>query len=252
MSAYRESSNQAWTEDSVRVIATPSSFAKSTLYYVQEAGHFHTLEPYYTEREQLDSYLMVYTIAGKGKLTYQEKTYTLFPNQLFFIDCMEYQHYATDKIELWELIWVHLNGSSVRGYYEQFAVNGNPVITLTPESKASSILRQLIQTQRHKSFRTELVCSQYLVELLTELLLAASSWKCRFLRCLPILAICCRSSIRKRTKKSHWISLLSNTPSANIIWLRNSSVTPDFRPANMSLTPASPTPRSCSNTPHFP
>jgi YesN/AraC family two-component response regulator len=173
MSAYRERSMHAWTEDSIRLVATPSAFAKSTLFYIQEIGHFYTLKSYYTEREQLDSYLVVYTLSGKGKLTYRGKTYSLLPNQVFFIDCMEYQHYKTDQNEPWELVWVHLNGSSTRGYYEEYAASSDPVLTLSPETNIPSLFRQLIHNQQNKSIRSELIGSKLLVELLTELLLAS-------------------------------------------------------------------------------
>lgn len=173
MSAYREKAVHAWTKYSLRIAAAPSAFAKESLFYIQEIGHFQAQERYYTEREQLDSYLAVYTVSGCGRLTYRDKTYLLQPHQLFFIDCMEYQHYAAQG-DHWELLWVHLNGSSVRGYYEQYAASvTGPVITMQPESKAAALLRQLLQVNLHKSRRSELLSSKLLVELLTELLFAA-------------------------------------------------------------------------------
>lgn len=162
----------AWTEDSVRLIATPSPFAKSALFYVQEAGHFITAGEYYTEREHLDSYLVVFTLSGQGQLTYLGDTYPLLPNQVFFINCMNYQHYCTLSAP-WELLWVHLNGSSIRGYYEQFSSRGCPVLTLGLQSELPNFLREIVRVQQHKSVQTEIISSKLLVQLLTELLLAS-------------------------------------------------------------------------------
>ncbi|ANY67469.1 hypothetical protein BBD42_14050 [Paenibacillus sp. BIHB 4019] len=175
MSAYREKAIHAWTPESVRLAATPSSFAKSALFYIQEIGHFQAFAPYYTEREQLESFLLVYTLAGAGRLTYRDVTYELRPHQLFFIDCMSYQHYAADAAAggNWELLWVHFNGSTARGYYEPFAASGSPVVTLRPECRIQACLTQLLQLNRQKSMRTELASSLLLAELLTETLLAA-------------------------------------------------------------------------------
>ncbi|WP_144029017.1 AraC family transcriptional regulator [Paenibacillus rigui] len=173
MSAYRERAAHAWTEDSVRLVATPSSFAKSALFYVQEAGHFKTRAPYFTEREQLDSFLIVYTVSGRGQLTYMDKTYSLLPGQLFFIHCMHYQYYKTDETEPWELLWVHLNGCTTQGLYEQFASEAAPVLTLAPDTPFPSLLRQLIRLQQQRSTQTELRSSRLLVDILTELLLTA-------------------------------------------------------------------------------
>ncbi|QYR19569.1 helix-turn-helix domain-containing protein [Paenibacillus sp. sptzw28] len=174
MSAYRERASHGWAADSVRLIATPSSFARTSLFYVQEVGHFRTLASYFTEREQLSSYLVVYTVSGKGRLSYRGKMYTLLPGQVFFIDCMDHQYYTTDPEEPWELLWVHLNGVSVRAYYELFAAaQEEPVIMVKPETNLPAILRELIHLHRDKSYRTELIGSKLLVELVTELVLAA-------------------------------------------------------------------------------
>lgn len=174
MGTYVERAAYDWTEDSVRLIATPSLTAKSMYFYVQEIGHFRTQPDYFTERQHLNSYLVVYTLAGKGYLNYQGKMYTVGPHQAFFIDCMNYQFYQTDRTDLWELLWVHFNGNSSRGYYEQFARNGSPVVTFGESNPIAGIMAQLLETHRQKDVRTEPLSSKYLVDLLTELLLATN------------------------------------------------------------------------------
>jgi AraC-like DNA-binding protein len=174
MKTYRERAEHAWTDDSVRLIATPSVFAKTSLFYVQEVGYFKTLSTYFTERENLDSFLVVYTLGGKGRLLYKGKTHALQPGQVFFIDCMEYQYYAAEKGGEWELLWVHLNGTSLRAYYDKYEGNGEIVRYVAKDSPLPSLLTQLIELHRQKSFRNELLASKLIVELLTELLLTGS------------------------------------------------------------------------------
>ena len=125
----KENFTTAWSEDSIRFISSPSTFAKTNLYYVQEIGHFHTLPGYFTEREGLDSYLIVYILKGKGQLTYRENSYSLGEHQVFFIHCDSYHHYATDPQEPLELLWVHLHGSATAAYYEQYAASHEPVLS---------------------------------------------------------------------------------------------------------------------------
>lgn len=173
MCAFSERSYPAWSDSSIRLFATPSAFAKSSLFYVQEIGYFETLERYFTEREQLESYLVVYTVAGSGRLTYRGTTYSLTIRQLFFIDCMDYQHYATEQGESWDMLWVHFNGSAARAYYEQFALSAEPVLTLQPDAPVPALLRQLLELHSRKSYRTELIGSLLLTQLLTELMLTA-------------------------------------------------------------------------------
>jgi AraC-like DNA-binding protein len=177
MSVFRVRAAYAWTKDSVRLISTPSPFARSALFYVQEVGHFRTLPGYFTEREQLDSYLIVYTVAGKGRLLYRGRAYTLRPGQAFWIDCLDYQHYVTDPEDLWEILWVHANGGSIRPYYELFASLGDPVVSLPRDSTVPALIRQLVHLHRRKNARIELISSKCLVELVTDLLLAAQEAK---------------------------------------------------------------------------
>lgn len=174
MDSFKERAILDWSEDSVRLIVTPSITAKSTFFYVQEIGYFRTKPKYLTEREHLNSYLVVFTLSGKGYLKYKGRPYTLLPNQAFFIDCMEYQYYETDKDNLWEFLWVHFNGATSRGYYEQFEKSNSPVITLDKNSAVPPIIYQLIEVHRQKDIRTEALSSKLLVNLLTELLLSAN------------------------------------------------------------------------------
>jgi len=172
--SYKESASYDWTEDSIRHIHTPSTTAKSSYFYVQEAGYFRTKPLYYTEREHLNSYLLVYTLSGKGILRYKNKTCILLPGQAFFIDCMEHQYYATDKQDLWEILWVHMNGATTRGYYEQYAKLGNPVVTLAQDSPVPANMRDIIEIERNRDIRSELISSKLLVQLLTDILLATN------------------------------------------------------------------------------
>lgn len=171
---FLERASYDWTEDSVRLINSPSMTAKSSYFYVQETGYFQTKPQYFTERERLNSYLIVYTLSGKGSLRYRDKSYLLQSGQVFFIDCMEYQHYETDRTEPWEMLWVHFNGATSRGYYEEFIKHGSPVILMDQKTLVPSIMRQILDNQRNKHIRTELVTSQLLVQLLTELLLSTN------------------------------------------------------------------------------
>jgi AraC-like DNA-binding protein len=164
-----------WTDDSYDMMVTPSLTAKNMLHYVQEIGHYRCLASYFTERENLASYLIVYTISGKGYLQYKGNRHPLQQGQLFFISCMDYQYYETDPDELWELLWVHFDGGSSRQFYEQFMLTRDPVLTLNSLSPVPSLLQELIQLQMRKDTGTELLSSQAIVQILTDLLLHALS-----------------------------------------------------------------------------
>jgi hypothetical protein len=77
--------------ESVWLTVTPSQTAKNSVLYVQELGDFIAHGGYYTRREGLASYLIKYTLSGEGLLDYRGQTYTILPDQLFWIDCQNAQ-----------------------------------------------------------------------------------------------------------------------------------------------------------------
>lgn len=145
--------------------------AKSVYFYIEEVGYFKTGSNYFTERENLNSYLIVFVLSGKGYLKYNGESYTICKNQSFFIDCMKYQYYKADASDPWEILWVHFNGGSSYGYYQQFSQNSSPICNFEEESTVPSIIHQLILTHQEKNIKTEPLSSKLLVELLTEFLL---------------------------------------------------------------------------------
>ncbi|WKA54410.1 AraC family transcriptional regulator [Planococcus shixiaomingii] len=174
MAYYREHAAHNWTEDSVRLIVSPSQFAKTSFFYVEEAGYFRTQPGYFTEREQLNSFLIAVTHSGTGFLTFKGKKYMLKENEAFFIHCMEYQYYETDETDLWEFSWVHLNGAAINGYYQYFQLAESPVVTLKNPETVKSTLQQLLQLHRKFNPFSEPLSSKLLTDLLTEFLYSAN------------------------------------------------------------------------------
>ncbi|MBT2720537.1 AraC family transcriptional regulator [Bacillus sp. ISL-46] len=175
MVTFKERASYDWSEDSVRIMATPSSIARNTFFYVQEIGSFQTKPNYFTEREHLPSYLIVFTRGGKGYLTYDNKKYTLLPNQIFFIDCMNYHYYETDKKELWDIIWVHFNGPASQGHYHYFQRHESPVVSVPENSHITQIMSNLLDVQQTHDFHKEPISSKLITDLLTELIFAANT-----------------------------------------------------------------------------
>jgi AraC-like DNA-binding protein len=169
---FFEQYNCDLSPDSIRLFATPTPTAKSTFLYVQEVGYFKTQPNYYTERSNLNSYLIVFTLSGKGHLTYRGKDYSVLPNQAFFINCMEHHYYRTDEKDLWELLWVHFNGSPSQGYFNLFMKNSTPVVSLGEGTAVPELIRKILREQQNWDVRTEIAIAGLIAELLTEILLS--------------------------------------------------------------------------------
>lgn len=167
MERYTES----WSEDSVRLILTPGNFTKATYFYAQEAGYFQTDDTYFTERQNLNSFLIVYTLSGRGELHYKGKTYIADEGSCFFINCMEHHYYQTGKGQRWELLWLHFYGRSALGYYEEFEKGGTPLMHPGNKEKLIRSLREILSLNQKKNITTDAKTSCLITEILTELLL---------------------------------------------------------------------------------
>lgn len=166
-----ERGDYSWTEDSIRMILTPGSVARSIYFYVQEIGYFKTFPPYFSERQNLESFLIVYTLSGSGELKYRGENYTISEGQCFFINCEERHIYQTKENHEWEFLWVHFNGATARGYFEEFVRDGFRILDMKDSEILEKNLRQIIQMFQQKNLTTELLVSNLLGEILTELLL---------------------------------------------------------------------------------
>lgn len=160
-----------WSEDSIRQIWSASSFARNTLFYVQEAGYFKTTDNYYTERSGLDSFLIIYTLSGEGKLSYRNSNYSVKAGQCFIINCNEKHRYETPKGKEWEFLWVHFNGRQILGIYEEIDKNGFSISNVSGEEKFEKNMKQILELFIKNDFRTEILASLLIDELITELLI---------------------------------------------------------------------------------
>lgn len=172
--SFKENYSSNWSNDSVRLLATPSTTAKKAFFYIQEIGAFKTLDHYYTERTGLNSFLMIYTLSGKGHLKYGHKHYTMTAGQVMFIDCMEPHYYETDKDDLWEFLWFHFNGSSSKGYYDLYHQNQDPVTSLAKDTTIAENISTMIDYHQKKHLQREVLCSNLIMNCLSELLVNIS------------------------------------------------------------------------------
>ncbi len=175
MAKFLERASYDWSEDSIRFINTPSQKAKSTYFYMQEAGYFKTRPPYFTERAGLPSFLIVYTLSGSGLLHYNGSEYSLSEGQCFYINCMNHHDYATKQGSEWEFLWVHFYGSSSIGYYQEFEKNDFCILNIQNKASFKEMLWQIIDINQKKLISRELLTSHLILSLLTEILLLSST-----------------------------------------------------------------------------
>lgn len=172
---YLERANYTWSEDSIRFINTPTRSAKQLFFYVQETGYFRTHPPYFTERANLNSFLIIYTLSGKGHLKYRKKSYHLLPGTAVYLHCMDHHYYECLSNQEWEFLWLHFNGVSALGYFQEFLKNGFHILCGLDIFFMESTLRRILALTLKKDLHSELLVSSLIVELLTQILIQNSS-----------------------------------------------------------------------------
>lgn len=160
----------SYEEQSKRMIQTPSSMARKAFFYVQETGYLKLKESHRAFRKNLESYLIVLVLSGRGTLTYDGRKYELRTGSVFFIDCMVPYYHQSSTEEPWELVWVHFNGATSREYYRYFLRASAPAL----QPKSFQLLREkvesLLNVNTRSDFAAEIASSRLIVDILSILL----------------------------------------------------------------------------------
>lgn len=156
-----------------RALHTPSSFAKENLLYVQEVGSLKSITPHWCERENLESYLIMYVKSGKGVLRADGgKEYEIAEGDLAWLDCRQAYAHCSSEDKPWELMWVHFDGEGVKAYFEYFKhANETPVVHIAKPENTLDVLGQLKVVQNQKDVYGEFKSAQLLSQLMTMIVL---------------------------------------------------------------------------------
>lgn len=149
-----------------------SPFAKKHLYYLISTKQMTTNFPFFIECKPFDSYLVLYTTEGEGKLTYDEQTYILSPYTILFIDCNKPFRLDLYKSSHWNFIFFLINGSSTSAYFKKFYESGDSLCSLSPISNIPAVIQKLLQCSTHSSSDSDFIISKLITDLLTALVLA--------------------------------------------------------------------------------
>ncbi len=116
-------SDNLLSNDSSRILYTPSAFAKQALLHLQETGILHATSPHTSRREELSSLLFFIVLSGEGLLSYSGETYPLKTGDCVLIDCRKPYSHST-SVNLWSLQWVHFYGNHVSEIYAKYLQRG--------------------------------------------------------------------------------------------------------------------------------
>lgn len=152
---------------SKRIICTPGPAAKNTFFYIQETGCMKTDDAATTQRQNLESFLIVAVVSGRGELTIGNETFPLVKGDCFFIDCRQSHNYKSSSTDPWELLWVHFNGSTSQQYYDYYLSQSKNVFRPSSFDRVVSAITEIINVNEFKNPNAEILTSKLIVDLLT-------------------------------------------------------------------------------------
>ncbi|GCF92662.1 hypothetical protein NRIC_05530 [Enterococcus florum] len=89
-------------------------------------------------------YLILYTISGKGKVTFKEQTISLGTNEGTIINCQNYHKYFATSEDAWRTIMIRATGEMVSHIYKQMMQESYFKFSFFDSGHFRSLLRELL------------------------------------------------------------------------------------------------------------
>ncbi len=160
---------------SERILYTPSRFARTSLFHLQETGILKANQPHSSRREHLSSCLFFIVLEGSGRLIYRNETYTLHRNSCVFINCAYPYSHETDE-DLWTLRWIHFHGPQAEEIYAKYAERGGQPVFIPDDPGAYvRLLTDIQNTAASADYIRDMRINEKITSLLT-LCMDESRW----------------------------------------------------------------------------
>lgn len=159
-------------EPSKIFLYSASSRARSLFYYLLCIGHYHCSAEYLVARQRYDSFLLIYTLSGSGYVLQGGEYRSVGTGSITLLDCYQAHTYKASK-EGWEILWMHIDGPTLRSWFSELSLGGEPVIQLLPSAYVvERNLYQIFSVFDKKETVNEARISQLITNVMTELYLA--------------------------------------------------------------------------------
>ena len=160
-----KSTEEKIKKESEYFVSTPSALAAELFFYISSIGKFTYEQGYALQRENFDSFLIIYIAAGKMRFA-SKNEYVARPGEIVLIDCYEpHAYYAEEETTAY---WLHFDGVMARQYFEQISLmhTSNEVIGIDG-SKYRKSLQRLYDSYANQTPMSEPEQTVLLTEYLT-------------------------------------------------------------------------------------
>ena len=156
-------------------VYTASTSAKKLFFYPLHIGYFYYEPNYHLKRDSFDSFLILLVTKGSCEIHLNNTTPVAHKGEVVLLDCYSPHEYGSP--DTWEASWLHFDGPLAREYYEHIVqASGNIIIPRSPQTVGHS-LNKICGTFRSGAPLREASLSKYILNILTELLLAENKIK---------------------------------------------------------------------------
>ncbi len=146
----------------------PKSQDSPWFFYPICGGRYLCGPGYQVRRSRYDSFLLMYIKRGQGFFTASGKTHPFRAGDLVCADCYLPHAYGTSCDS--EILWLHFDGASSRGYVEAVHKSRGPVFPLTDRRAADREFSLLLRLLRTKAPDSQALFSLAVTRLLTQAL----------------------------------------------------------------------------------
>lgn len=152
-------------------VYTQSAKYKSLPFRLESFSHFAAHQNYSAERDELNCYIILYTIEGEGVLEFQEKNYKIAKNQVMFIDCSKHHIYRTAEGKQWEFYFMLIEGDGVRAYYDILFSEKYYIIDYFEVNIIKKFIDTMLYLDRKHSQQFELLACHQINDLIIQFLM---------------------------------------------------------------------------------
>ena len=146
-----------------------SAPSKKAFFYPICLGHYFYAPNYHLKRTSYDSFLIMYVISGSCTVKQGAITKKADSGKVVLLDCYQPHEYYTSTG--WEAIWIHFDGVTARNYFDMIVNSNGYVVMLKDIYRFTNYLNKIYNIFNNGEIVKEAQISNYLNNILTELIL---------------------------------------------------------------------------------
>lgn len=155
----------------VRAMAHEPSALAQQLYYCVKSGGWHSCnDQYQVERQQgISDCLLLCTVAGEGRLFYEEKEHLLVPGSAALLAPQHAHRYFTPENGVWEFYWLHFCGASSASFAEYIRKKNGGIFVGPVAESCGDHVQRIIELKAQQDLDFETIASELISVMLHQM-----------------------------------------------------------------------------------